>query len=102
MIFFDDTDLTAILTAMGETVTIAGQPVSAIYDGPFQRVDVSGAGVESFDPRITLQSTQVSALGIIHGTAVITPDGTMVVVGIEPERQDGQGLTTLILSEDTI
>lgn len=76
--------------------TPGGKPLSGVYDGPTERL-VMGVGIESYAPRLTVQSTDVTDLAS-HGTALTRGlDGKdYTITGAEP---DGQGLTVLILTE---
>ncbi|MCP3177301.1 hypothetical protein MJO47_09340 [Desulfuromonas sp. KJ2020] len=102
MDFFRETDLDAMLDALGEDIILAGQQTKGIYESAFERVSIGSEGVESYSPKVTVKSSDITALGVVHGSQVITPDGILYVVGIEPERKDGKGMTVLILNEEDL
>ncbi|MBX9736529.1 MAG: hypothetical protein K2X32_06345 [Phycisphaerales bacterium] len=87
---FVEQDIASMLSVseFGVDVTIAGLPVTAIFDAAY----VDPLGVASVRPVLTCATTDVAS--VVRGAAVVIGSVNYVVRGIEP---DGTGVTLLIL-----
>lgn len=94
---FGTADITAMLSAMGQAVTIGSGSYTGVYESPGQVANLFSGGVETTVPALLMASTDVTAAGITHGTSIVTDGTTYKVIGIEP---DGTGFTALILTEE--
>ena len=83
---FSTTDLTAMLDAVGETVTIAGNPTTADFRLDGQLVQMFSGNVESIRPVCRVTPAQVSRYAIAHGTTIIVRGVTYTVVEVTPEQ----------------
>jgi hypothetical protein len=73
-------DLPGAYGALGETVTVSGSPVAAIFDGGF--IDAGGYGVAATRPSIRCIASDVAAVAV--GATVVRLGITYKVRGIEP------------------
>lgn len=94
-----------VLKTMGESVVIDdgtpdGYATSGIFDAAFRLAPMGDLGAESSAPAVTLSGQVVKLCGVVRDTRVRVAGGDWFVVGIHPDRPDGQGMTTLILSEE--
>jgi hypothetical protein len=87
---FVEQDIASMLSVseFATEVTIAGQPVRAIFDAAY----VDPLGVAQVRPVLTCATADVAA--VARGAAVVIGAASYVVRGIEP---DGTGVTLLIL-----
>jgi hypothetical protein len=86
-----DTDRLAYLQAVGEPVTINGQPVWAVADNAYVNVLDLAAGTR---PQLIARSSDVAA--VVTGAGVVMQGTAYNVAEIQP---DGTGMTTLILTK---
>jgi hypothetical protein len=99
-------ELAQILGTFGESATIddgtiVGRTVVGIFDGPFQRAATfaDGVGVESYAPRLTLRSLDVS--GVVEQLTRVRVSGMDYrVQSVQHDRPDLSGLCSLILAEE--
>jgi hypothetical protein len=84
-----DKDRLDILTDFGQTVTVGGKDVLAIFDREFKDV----GGVESYYPII--ECRRIDAPDVKHQDLVVIDGITFHVVGIE---NDHEGMQQLIMS----
>lgn len=100
MAWSDLSDLanTACRNAFGETVTIAGQTITGIYDAAFQETTVqSGAPVMSTAPIVQFRTSDFTGT-VAQDDAVVAGGVTYRVYKPEP---DGQSWTLLRLKRAT-
>jgi len=83
-----DADRLAFLSILGQTVTVNGNPISAIFDAEY----ISPLNVASTNPVLTCRSIDVAS--VVRGNASVVGAVNYTVRGIEP---DGTGITLLIL-----
>lgn len=72
--------------------TLAGLPISGIFDSAYQLGDVGSSGMASTAPVLTLATSDVPASPV--GTSVVVNAITYTVAAHEP---DGTGLSRLLL-----
>lgn len=70
-------DLAAFYVDFGETVTVAGSPITAIFSGGFAAID----GVAGTRPLLRCRAADVAAVSV--GTAIVRGSTNYVVRGIE-------------------
>lgn len=75
-------DLAAFYVDFGETVTVAGSPITAIFSGGFAAID----GVAGTRPLLRCRAADVAAVSV--GAAVVRGAVNYVVRGIEPATPD--------------
>ncbi len=81
------------LADWGETVTVGGAEITAIFDEPFAAASPFDHGVESSGPQISCRTSDLPD-GTDHGTAVTVRGSSYTVSG---RQDDGLGETTLTL-----
>lgn len=77
-------------------ITYKGNTINGIYDNTSDVARLVGIGVESASPRVVVKSSDVVG---VKSKDVLVVDGVSYYV-IPPIQFDGEGLTTLLLSED--
>lgn len=82
----------AFFTDFGQTVTVGGAAVSAIFDNGYALGSVGPIGMASSQPSLMLASASVPANPV--GTAVLVGAANYVVGAHEP---DGTGMSRLLL-----
>lgn len=82
--------LAALYATFGEPVTVAGSPITAIFDGGY----AEAAGVAGTQPSLRCRASDVAA--VVRGAAVVRASVNYTVVNIEPLPPD-QIETRLIL-----
>lgn len=81
------------LADFGETVTVAGQSITALYNEPFAVAAPLDYGVETTDPRLIVKTADLPG-ATDHGTAVTVRGRDYIVSGIETNNQ-GETVLTL-------
>jgi len=95
MAIHDDDDLLEIFTDNGETISVNGVDIKAIFDADyFELLGSEQAGVQGTRPGAECRTSDVSAVSV--GDPVIV-DGVSYTV-IRPEKK-GPGVTVLVLEE---
>lgn len=87
--FFQEQDF-AGTAVWNQTVSI---PV--ILDREFIRLNIGNAGVESSEPAVLVQETDIA--GVAHGDILRINEENYIVRGIQP---DGHGLILLIMEKE--
>lgn len=88
-------DLTTMLSDFGQTATVGGVSITAIFDNEYIDVNLSMGDVASASPAIHCKSADVTTAA--KGTAV-TVGGASYTVS-HPPKPDGTGMTTLVLKK---
>ena len=82
----------AFFSDFGQSATVGGVVVSAIFDAAYSLGSVGPIGMASSQPTLTLATASVPASPV--GTAVVVSGGNYVVGAHEP---DGTGMSRLLL-----
>jgi hypothetical protein len=77
----------------GESVTIAGQTVTAIVDVEYFESNLGLVGQEATQPQLTLPTATIPS-GTVEGTTVVIRTVPYKVRNIQP---DGTGMSTIML-----
>jgi hypothetical protein len=85
----------AALADWGETVTIGGVSVTAMFDEPFASASPFGLGVESSGPMLLCKTADLPG-DTDHGTAVVVRGTAYTVSG---RKDDGMGGSELPLRQ---
>lgn len=93
-LFCDDLDI--FFTEDGEAVTVEGLTVTALFDRPFE---FGTQQQESYLPRVTLKTADISTIVRPLQGKTLTRDITMVDYKIITTIDDGAGITILELRE---
>lgn len=89
---------TACRNTFGQSVTIAGQAITGVYDAAYQETTVqNGAPVSSTAPIVQFKTSDFSGT-VAQDDAVVAGGVTYRVYKVEP---DGQGWTLLRLKRAT-
>lgn len=93
---FAAADITAMLSAMGETATVAGGSLRVLFEAPGRVADGLG-GVLVTDPTALAAESDIASLGIVageSGSAITIGGKAYTVLAIVP---DGDGFATMTL-----
>jgi len=85
-LFFDD---------FGQSVTVGGATITAIFDNPYKEIDLQSGQVASRDPQLHCKTSDVT--GATKGTTAVVDAVNYTVA--EPPMPDGHGMTTLVLKK---
>ena len=82
----------------GVACFVNGLPATIIFENEYARTDQFGnVVIETSAPQVNIPTHTAEALGVAHGSEVLTPDDkTWIVKEISP---DGLGMTELRLVE---
>jgi len=90
--FTEDTTAFFAVAELGDTVTVNGVAVLAMFDNGYSAGDVGTLGMASTQPAITLATADVPASPV--GMAAVCNGGAYTIVAHEP---DGTGISRLML-----
>lgn len=90
--FTEDTTAFFAVAELGDTVTVNGVAVPAMFDNGYSAADVGAVGMASSQPFITLATASVPASPV--GMAAVCNGTAYTIAAHEP---DGTGISRLLL-----
>ena len=90
----DDLDTFFNPDELGDTMIFSLTSFNGQFNEPYRGVSTQLGEIEVTDPTFVCKTSDVTALGLIHGKEATHSSTTYVVIGIEP---GDSGVTTLIL-----